>query len=474
MFASPVRLAGFPSLQSPIRSLLVAAWIACIAMSGSAHADSVLSVIGGAGGGGFSARCPGDERLIGISVRRGDDLDANGSRDPHVAARDSQHGGDGGRADNIVCAAKNPVVVGLWVTFEGGDRRYVNDVGLSCGSPAGRPAGSSPGGIAGMQYCPTGQVGAGLHGRSGAMVDALGLICAAAMAPPPPPPTPAPAPAPHTPVMPNDRRSATSEALRPATRVGTQITAVTTPVPRGVESTTVESSDASPAQSPPPPSRKTSSRDAILHAVSDALASMNGNAAGDTPVPNGPRTGERPIAGERIEGNRQDRYPPARPSAGRAFDTVKGHGGEQAVQQAAHSLLIDLRYPVAYGYKDTAGPGGTTPDSCSAFFISVRPASGVRVDAPPRIDTLGPMRRSIDNYVCTFVVAGLPFDAPLLARVVMSDQRAAGSAVWQGGSQAQPPGGQRRTIVDAERTFELTAARPKAAMRFEMVYSGSP
>jgi hypothetical protein len=159
MFASPVRLAGFPSLQSPIRSLLVAAWLACIAMSGSAHADSVLSVIGGAGGGGFSARCLGDERLIGISVRRGDDLDAirilcadaNGSRDPHVAARDSQHGGDGGRADNIVCAAKNPFVVGLWVTFEGGDRRYVNDVGLSCGSPAGRPAGSSPGGIDGTQ-----------------------------------------------------------------------------------------------------------------------------------------------------------------------------------------------------------------------------------------------------------------------------------------------------------------------------------
>ena len=466
--------------HAPAYALACALGLTCAALASPAVADDYLPVIGGPGGGEFSARCPGDERLIGVAVRRGDDLDAiqilcadaNGSRDPHVALRDQPRGGSGGRADNIVCAAKNPVVVGLWITFEGGDRQFVNDVGLSCGSPFGRPAGSAPGGPPGMEYCPTGQVAAGLVGRSGAMVDALGLICAAAASPPP---------APRTPLTSNDRASATSVRLGPPLRVGTQASAVTTPVPvRDIgDSTTADgNAESQPPPTPPTPPRsnppKSTSREEVMRVIERAISANRAQGAQDPPVDDGQRTGERPITGERVDGNRQDRIAPETRSGRQSLLTAERHGSMQDLLQPEHSLRVEVRYRAAYGVKDATGPGGSGPDSCTAFFVALRVASGVRAYQPFQIDTQAPMRRSGENYICSYLVSNLPFDEPLRVRVTMSDQRAAGSAVWQGGSQPAPPAGTRRTILMPDRDLTLSADLPHAAMKFEMVYSGSP
>jgi hypothetical protein len=82
------------------------------------------------------------------------------------------------------------------------------------------------------------------------------------------------------------------------------------------------------------------------------------------------------------------------------------------------------------------------------------------------------MGTSNGAYVCQYLISGLSLDQPIAVRVAMSDQRAAGSEVWLGGSQVQPPAGRRRTIVEGDRQVLLTAERPRASLSFEMSYAG--
>ena len=141
--------------------------------------------------------------------------------------------------------------------------------------------------------------------------------------------------------------------------------------------------------------------------------------------------------------------------------------------QPENSIRVEVRYPAAYGYKDATGMFDPHPNSCAAFYISALPAAGVRPREPTRIDTQPRMRNSNDMYVCEYLIRDQPLDAPVMVRVAMSDQRAAGSEAWLGGSQALPPAGQRRTIADGDRQVVLTASQSRAALRFEMAYTGS-
>lgn len=166
----------------------------------AAQGDQLLPVTGGGGGNPFQARCPADQHLLGFNLRAGHDLDAiqpvcgvpqSATNVPPTTALQS-FGGGGGQPARIMCPANSPVVLGLDV-FAEGIGLVVNSVSLYCGAVVAQQARpNNPGAIfsapkqpmthpdrvrAHLTYCPPGLLGVGVHGRSGAMVDALGLIC---------------------------------------------------------------------------------------------------------------------------------------------------------------------------------------------------------------------------------------------------------------------------------------------------------
>jgi hypothetical protein len=177
-------------------------------------------VLGGGGGDPFSARCEPGEYLIGLDARVGDDLDQvgavcakvkhDGTRKERSASRGGG-GGGGGSPQRLVCPDDAPFVRSLAVDVEGVDGMMVNGASVECGPLAGplprRVAGynllsaSGPihrgGGGIGISdvdwddatyVCPDAMAPVGVHGRAGAMVDALGLMCATIETPPPPSP----------------------------------------------------------------------------------------------------------------------------------------------------------------------------------------------------------------------------------------------------------------------------------------------
>lgn len=179
------------------------------------------------------------------------------------------------------------------------------------------------------------------------------------------------------------------------------------------------------------------------------------------------------LPGERVTGNQLDRYPVER-SPGPDRVTASRRSSIASLLLPGHSVQVVVQYPFAYGYQETGGASGTEPNSCSAFFISVLPASSARLNAPVRIDANPAMRNTNGAYACDYLASGLPFDVPLRVHVAMSDQRAAGSAIWLGGSQPQPAPGQRRTVADGDREITLSVDQPNAVLRFEMTYRGAP
>lgn len=180
-----------------------------IALPTHAQADAILTPIGGRGGSHFIGRCPDRKYLTGFDLRVGDDVDA--IRPLCVSAHASasvgaiepyrfSFGGTGGGGDvRVICRSDAPIVAGIRVGYEGAQTQIVNNIHLFCGQaltgqqlaqyPAavfdGPPASPTGTGNAGRpnshqlnrQNCPPGLVAVGISGRSGVLLDALGLIC---------------------------------------------------------------------------------------------------------------------------------------------------------------------------------------------------------------------------------------------------------------------------------------------------------
>lgn len=169
---------------------------------------------GGGGGAAASARCPAGTYLIGLQARIGDDIDAIGpicaqpltTGEIVGVSRPQAFGGAGGTAREAICPQSAPFVRSMFVSAEGDDTVVLNGVVITCGpltgplpravdgynrlalnGPTYRPSqglfvtdGAKS--ASGTAECPSHMAPAGVHGRAGAMVDALGLICGGAAA----------------------------------------------------------------------------------------------------------------------------------------------------------------------------------------------------------------------------------------------------------------------------------------------------
>ncbi len=181
-----------------------------------AGAQSYLPILGGPGGGSFEEQCGAGQNLLGFELRTGDDVDAIrpvcaatyaesqvAAPVVGVSAQDgSWRGGPGGGQRHVLlCPDHNPIVLGMEVYAEGADTVIVNSIALYCGNAVSgaqtvssypsavfeAPQYKMKGGFLqgadptphteGDDRCPMGQVGIGMHGRSGNWLDAVGLIC---------------------------------------------------------------------------------------------------------------------------------------------------------------------------------------------------------------------------------------------------------------------------------------------------------
>ena len=182
----------------------------------AAARDTFLT--GGGGGGNFRDACGPGQFLTGLSVRSGSWLD---SVVPFCATFNAKtgllgapgfpmnsHGGRGGGAGGPATCNNQQYVAGVMFgyTQQNGRPKYIASVQLDCvpiraGDGKGRPTIGAGGTQAhGGVSCGDNQAATGMIGRTGAYVDALGLICGprpvAAGPRPPPPPPPGPGPKP--------------------------------------------------------------------------------------------------------------------------------------------------------------------------------------------------------------------------------------------------------------------------------------
>lgn len=175
----------------------------------AARADQYLPAVGGGGGDEFRARCASGEILVGLDARSGDDIDA--IRPVCAVPREASgvepspqeatwHGGPGGSGKALRCPGDKPVVHAMYIAAAGVDTVVVDNINLYCGwadgnrqsvdtypsdflrSPLNFPdrgilIGSDVDTTSGSLACPQGTMAVGIHGRSGAWLDALGLIC---------------------------------------------------------------------------------------------------------------------------------------------------------------------------------------------------------------------------------------------------------------------------------------------------------
>ena len=201
-----------------IRISVVVMLVVIAVIVAPAHADSYLPEVGGNGGAQYRERCAQGQVLNGFELRAGDDIDAiravcvTASSPTVVAAPplsngfgDGWHGGGGGGLQRVLCPPTTPVVVGVWLFADGRDTVSLDQIAIYCGevsanwtSDSNFPsnqffapiqtdlcppslfsscvAGSGPREFH-PQYCPDKTIAIGMHGRSGALVDAMGLIC---------------------------------------------------------------------------------------------------------------------------------------------------------------------------------------------------------------------------------------------------------------------------------------------------------
>ncbi|HET9817997.1 MAG TPA: hypothetical protein VFP92_02395 [Rhodanobacteraceae bacterium] len=211
-----------------IRIAVAAALIAACAIA-PARADSWVKEVGGDGGAQYSERCRQGQILNGFELRAGDDIDAiravcvTPSGPTTISAPPLSngfgagwHGGGGGGLRRVLCPPGTPVVVGVWLLADGRDTVSLDQIAIYCGEVSANWTSDSnfpsnqffapiqkdlcpPGlfsscatGTAPIEfhprYCPGKSIAIGMHGRSGALVDAMGLICGPApvFAPPKP------------------------------------------------------------------------------------------------------------------------------------------------------------------------------------------------------------------------------------------------------------------------------------------------
>jgi hypothetical protein len=189
-----------------------------VGMSAGAHAEAYLPTVGGGGGGQFKAPCAQGQLLAGFELRVGDDVDAirpicaiaaSASEVNLQPVTSEWYGGAGGGIESLMCPSSTPVVTGMYVAAEGENTVIVNTIHLYCGLASETQAAASdypsavfdgptirgvkfsfPGTVGkeshfrGARYdCPAGQVAVGVHGRSGAWLDEVGLICGAPVVP---------------------------------------------------------------------------------------------------------------------------------------------------------------------------------------------------------------------------------------------------------------------------------------------------
>lgn len=182
-------------------------------------ADSVLPAVGSTTGGRqFTARCEVGEFMSGMAIRAGAEIDAVApicarAESPTTLAPDSQRtypkafGGPGGTEGVLQCLGETPAIRAVNLVTRASDDR-VRDIAIYCGpvsdAPWARPEHPAAKYVGdqerqglfarflgvGLLHCPDGEVVVGLHGRSGARVDSLGIICGPPIvtAPVPPPP----------------------------------------------------------------------------------------------------------------------------------------------------------------------------------------------------------------------------------------------------------------------------------------------
>jgi hypothetical protein len=180
-----------------------------LASSARAQTDATLPALGGGGGRQFIARCQQGQLLNGFDLTYGDDVDAirplcvaayAPSRAGTVEPYPQRFGGVGGSPNSqmpvrlasvrLVCPRESPIVIGMFVRWEGDQMIVVNSIHLYCGMA--RPTqtrgvyptvvfDANTGEWAGnyRQDCPAGLVGVGITGRSGKSLDSVGLICGA-------------------------------------------------------------------------------------------------------------------------------------------------------------------------------------------------------------------------------------------------------------------------------------------------------
>lgn len=163
-------------------------------LTASSVQSTVLPPQGGAGGGSFVVECPG-QYLVGVSLRTGGWVDAIAPLcASYLPAQDKfgkwkrgvRKGGSGGSPllKDSACPADryiSSITIGLTAKSQ-----YLDYVLLFCSPIKDRSAvtkvcAQSDRGCGDIpshdQACPTGEAATGIHGRYGAYVDSLGLVC---------------------------------------------------------------------------------------------------------------------------------------------------------------------------------------------------------------------------------------------------------------------------------------------------------
>lgn len=182
--------------------------LALYAQDRSGETRTLTTIVGGPGGGAFAAPCPAGTFLTGIQARQGewiDQISAICSRwNPQTQAMEQAFvsrpfGGSGGSPAEMRCAGR-----GVIATLQGRQAdnrdRTVNYLSFSCVDPL-QPSrtvskvGLNTFGDQSVDYsfgdyagCGPDRIAAGIHGRAGAFLDAVGLICTEKLASPPAPP----------------------------------------------------------------------------------------------------------------------------------------------------------------------------------------------------------------------------------------------------------------------------------------------
>lgn len=162
-----------------------------LALTGQSSADAIKTpILGGPGGGKFKDMCSANMYLVGFKYWSGSALDSvrplcrrttdNGNWKGNDW-RGDRWGGNGGTPEYIYCA-DDQYVTSLHVRWDGSG--IVHSFDLNCHSfdriDKSKARTFTSGGVptddAGTS-CPIGEFAVGIRGRSGSLVDALGLFC---------------------------------------------------------------------------------------------------------------------------------------------------------------------------------------------------------------------------------------------------------------------------------------------------------